>query len=163
VNSYADANFLAGQLAAHVAALKSYVLGLYSNAKFELLWPRDVNQASQQLNLYVNLPSTWDASGFDRWKTEALSFGSGSNLDEALGAIQFPFTSPMSWPKNQIWYNLPVLTPNCPWQREYLLAARQGMAGIVLWAADHIRLRSEPLPLAAEERSCSVVRMGMRR
>jgi len=42
----------------HVDAIRSYVLATHPNAKFELLWPLDVNDAAtRRLNRYINASS----------------------------------------------------------------------------------------------------------
>jgi len=43
VNASADANFLASLIKNHIASIRTTVLASYSSAKFELLWPYDVN------------------------------------------------------------------------------------------------------------------------
>jgi hypothetical protein len=91
VNGSADANFLAGLIKTHIDSIRTTVLAAYSGAKFELLWPYDVNFATcyytpdvpypqgGRLNRAVNLPSQYLAqagSGLDRLKMESLSWGS---------------------------------------------------------------------------------------
>ncbi len=90
VNGGADANFLVAQLKVHVDAIRQTVLAAYPKAKFELLYPNDVNNPvcyvnaqnpypqGGRLNAVVNLPAAWQistGSGFDRLKVEALSWG----------------------------------------------------------------------------------------
>ena len=43
VNGSADTNFLASLIKSHIDAIRTAVLAAYSGAKFELLWPHDVN------------------------------------------------------------------------------------------------------------------------
>jgi hypothetical protein len=43
VNGSADANFLASLNKSHIDSIRTTVLAAYSGAKFELLWPYDVN------------------------------------------------------------------------------------------------------------------------
>lgn len=87
-----------------------------AGAKFEALWPFDVNEPGvERLNRYVNLPAEWETdagSGLDFMLCEALSFGAVErNLDKARQAIQFfynldkvrwmagyPFEA-LSWPR----------------------------------------------------------------
>src|SRR5947209_14509418 len=90
VNSGQDASFLADRLKAHVDAIRTSVLAQYPDAKFEILYPNDVNNPvchlgpgvpypqGGRLNAAVNLPPEWrskEGSGLDRFKVEALSWG----------------------------------------------------------------------------------------
>jgi len=149
VNSYADANFLRSQIKAHIDAIRTHVLATYPAAKFELLWPRDVNEP--QLNRYVNLPSQYETksgSGLDRLKIEGLAYGAVQrDLDKVRAAIlHLP-----NWAAPDIIYLMPWFNAGCPWQREFLVAQRERISGISFWAWDHLCLFSWPLPLPIEE------------
>ncbi len=161
-NHTADVNFLAAQLKAHVDAIRQAVLTPYPNAKFELLYPNDVNNPAcytnarnpypqgGRLNAAVNLPVAWRSktgSGLDRFKVEALSWGAVyRNLDLATAAITFSFTSPLAWTLADIAYLIPWFNGACPWPSEYHLAASSGVALINFWAYDHLALMSWPIP-----------------
>ena len=167
-NGGADANFLAAQLKAHVDAIKAAVLAQYPNAKFELLYPNDVNSATcyispqspypqgGHLNASVNLPAAWRAqssSGLDRLKVEALSWGSTyRNLDLAMEAISFTLSGDLSWPLTSTAYLIPWFNGACPWPVEFQAASRFGIPLINFWAYDHIALMSWPLPLPSPTR-----------
>ncbi len=162
VNGGADASFLAGRLKSHVDAIRSAVLAKYPNAKFEILYPNDVNNPvcllgpgvqypqGGRLNAAVNLPTQWQTqagSGLDRFKVEALSWGATYlNMDLAHQAIVFALTSPMSWDKTDVAYLIPWFNGTCPWPREFALASSRGLQLINLWAYDHLSLMSWPLP-----------------
>ncbi len=168
VNGGADANFLAAQLKAHVDAIRQAVLAEYPNARFELLYPNDVNcptcyvnpqnQYPQggRLNAAVNLPAAWRTqagSGLDRLKVEALSWGSTyRNMDLAMQAIVFPLSTGMSWPLAATAYLIPWFNGACPWTSEFLAASRAGLGLINFWAYDHIALMSWPIPLPSPVR-----------
>lgn len=159
-----DATWLAGAIAAHVAAIAAAVLAVQSGAKFELLYPQDVNASEcyytddlpypqgGRLNAAMNLPAAWRAktgSGLDRLKVEGLSWGSTyRNLDQARKAMAFAATAPCSWPANSVAYLIPIFNGGCPWKAEYLAAL--GVALVNLWAADHTVLLdlAVPMPVA---------------
>lgn len=163
VNSGADAAFPASRLKAHVDAIRSAVLAQYPSAKFEILYPNDVNNSvcllgpgvqypqGGRLNAAVNLPPEWKTqagSGLDRFKVEALSWGATYlNMDLAHQAIVFALTNPMSWDKADVAYLIPWFNGICAWPREFALASSRGLQLINLWAYDHLILMSWPLPL----------------
>lgn len=163
VNGGADAAFLAARLKAHVDAIRTAVLAQYPNAKFEILYPNDVNnpvcllgpgvQFAQggRLNAAVNLPLEWktkEGSGLDRFKVEALSWGATYlNMDLSHQAITFALTGPMSWNVADVAYLIPWYNGTCPWPREFGLASSRGLPVINFWAYDHLALMSWPLPI----------------
>ena len=148
VNGGADAAFLAGRLASHVAAIAAAVRAAVPGTLFELLWPYDVNYPKPtgrygnggQLNRCVNLPQAWENRGvLDRFKIEALDFGSGTrSLDLALEAIRLP--EQLGWPPAAIRYLFPLDNGGCPWQAEYLLAKYAAIPAMTPWAMDHVCL-----------------------
>ncbi len=162
VNGGADASFLVGRLKAHVDAIRTAVLAQYPNAKFEILYPNDVNNPvcllgpgvqfpqGGRLNAAVNLPPEWSTkqgSGLDRFKVEALSWGATYlHMDLAHQAIVFALSNPMSWDTADIAYLVPWFNGTCPWPREFMLASTRGVGLINLWAYDHLALMSWPLP-----------------
>ncbi|MBV8807329.1 MAG: hypothetical protein JO033_01530 [Acidobacteriaceae bacterium] len=162
VNEGADAAFLAGRLKTHVDAIRTAVLAQYPDAKFEILYPNDVNNPvcflgpgvqypqGGRLNAAVNLPPEWmtkQGSGLDRFKVEALSWGATYlHLDLANQAIVFALTSPMSWNLADVAYLVPWFNGICPWPREFASASTRGLSLINLWAYDHLSLMSWPLP-----------------
>jgi len=158
VNGGADVAFLRGRLKAHIDAIRAAVLAVYPTAKFELLWPLDVNYPTLtssglggRLNRAVNLPTEYEqksGSGLDRLKMEALAFGSAErHLERAKEAIRFPYTDPLSWPKADVAYLVPIFNGGCPWSREYLYAVNEAVPVVNLWAFDHVCLLSWPVPL----------------
>ena len=171
VNGNADANFLAAQLKAHVDGIREAVLALYPNAKFELLYPNDVNNATcyenaqnpypqgGRLNAAVNLPPAWQnkaGSGLDRFKVEALSWGATyRNLDLAVAAMTFGFSTPMSWSTPDIAYLIPWFNGECPWPSEFQFASSLGLPVIDFWAYDHLALMSWPVPFPSPVRRSS--------
>ena len=165
VNGGADAQFLAAQLKAHVDAIRAAVLAQYPNAKFEILYPNDVNNPvcylgpnvpypqGGRLNAAVNLPGEWKTktgSGLDRFKVEALSWSAQYlNLDLAVQAISFAMTPQLSWNASDVAYLVPWFNGTCPWPYEFQTASALGLALVNFWAYDHLALMSWPLPLPA--------------
>ncbi|MDQ2710991.1 MAG: hypothetical protein M3Y24_01945 [Acidobacteriota bacterium] len=168
VNGNADANFLAAQLKAHVDAIREAVLASYPNAKFELLYPNDVNNTlcyrnaqnpypqGGRLNAAVNLPIGWRTkagSGLDRLKVEALSWGATyRNLDLAAAAMTFALSAPLSWSVQDLGYLIPWFNGECPWPSEFQLASTLSLPVIDFWAYDHLGLMSWPVPFPSPVR-----------
>lgn len=167
VNDSADVRFLASRLKAHVDAIRQAVLAAYPDARFELLYPNDVNNAvcykgehvpypqGGRLNAAVNLPAEWmskEASGFDRFKVEALSWGAQyTNLTLSTEAIQFAAQHPMSWNREDMAYLVPWFNGVCAWPAEYHLA-KEFVPLVNFWAYDHLSLMSWPLPFPTHQR-----------
>lgn len=158
----ADVAFLAGQLKAHIDGIRAFVLSSYPAAKFELLWPYDVNYPTPywtnalpypqggRLNYAVNLPPAYLAksgSGLDRFKTEGLSWvATYRNLTNAQQTIQFPYKAG-TWAKADTRYLMPWFNGGCAWQREYLFNVNTGTPSLGMWAFDQLCLMGWPLPL----------------
>lgn len=154
VNSGADVDFLRDRLRDYAAALRTHVLATHPSAKFELLWPYDVNHPEPvgvfslggALNRAVNLPTEWESktgSGFDTLKMEALDFGAWTrNLNLARTAMRFPLDR--GWPADSVRYLVPVFRPASAWEREYAMARSEGIPVVNLWAYDHVCLYNLP-------------------
>lgn len=154
-NSGADATFLRNRLRDHVAALRQSIRAKYPNAKFEVLFPYDVNypvpagvnKLGGRLLRFVNFPAEWESkqtSGFDRLKMEGLDWGAASrNLDLVRDVLNFPIQ--LGWPIDSIRYMSPIFNGGCPWIHEYRLAAGLRFPVINLWAFDHVCIFGLPV------------------
>ena len=154
VNGSADAMFLRARLRDHVSAIIAQVKTAHPNAKFELLFPYDVNhpepagihQLGGPLNRFINLPIEWETkpdSGFDRIKMEALDFGAWSrNLDLARTAIEFPLG--LGWPRDSVRHLVPVFRSGYAWEKEIAMATGAGIPYVNLWAFDHVCIYGLP-------------------
>lgn len=150
VNNEADATLLRNILRDYIAALRTHVLASHPTARFELLYPYDVNhpvpvgvfQLGGALNYFVNFPAeyrTKPGSGLDTLKMEALDFGAWTrSLDLSRTAIRFPID--LGWPKDSLRYLVPVFRGGAAWEKEYLEAKGQGIPVINFWAFDHFNL-----------------------
>ncbi len=144
----ADATFLRNRLRDHVAALITSIQAKYPDAKFEVLFPYDVNypvpvgvnNLGGRLLRYVNFPAEWEnkaTSKFDRIKMEGLDFGAASrDLNLAHDVMEFPIH--LGWPLDSIRYMLPIFNGGCPWVSEYKEAKDLQIPVINLWAFDHV-------------------------
>ena len=168
VSSSADANFLAARLKTHCDTIISTTKASYAGAKFEVLWPYDVNYAScyftanlpypqgGRMNRAVNLPSAWNTkagSNLDRMKTEGLSWSAFyRDNTKAAETVLFPYTV-LSWSKSDTRCLIPWFNGGCHWPKEYLFCVSQGTPVVNFWAFDHAVLLSWPTsPLPAPKR-----------
>ncbi len=149
----AAVTFLSGLVVTHVNAIIAAVLVTYAGAKFELLLPLDVNNATcyytpdlpfpqgGRLNHAVNIPAAWmtkAGSHFDRGKAEGLSWGATyRDLARAIATMQFLYTVG-TWAKADLAYLIPWFTPGCPWAKEFLAALDSGIPLLNYWAGDHL-------------------------
>ncbi len=157
VNGYVDANFLRETVKDHVDAIRSSVLATHPNAKFELLWPLDVNDpATRRLNRYINLPVEWESradSGFDTFLIEGFQFaGIDRNLDKVRWMAGYPFEV-LSWSRADCRYLMGLFNAGWPWERDYLAGRRSRVAVIKIWAYDHLCLFGRGVPIPRERRS----------
>jgi hypothetical protein len=144
VNGHTDANFLRQTVRDHVAAIRAYVLASHPNAKFEILWPLDVNDPhTRQLNRYTNLPPEWEArtgSGFDTFMVEGFQYaGIERNLDKVRWMAGYPFEV-LAWPRECCRYLMGVFNAGWPWVRDAASAKKSGLLMIRIWAIDHLCL-----------------------
>ena len=148
-NSYADANFLVNRLANHAAAIISAVKAVYSGARFEVLYPYDVNYPEVYglyalggpLNAYVNTPAAWKSAAgpLTRIKIEALDFGSGTrSLDLVAQAVEL--AQGWGWAAANVRYLFPVFNGGCPLLYEQQLAEVADVAALTPFAMDHVCL-----------------------
>ena len=91
MNSSADADFLAGRLKDHVAAIRSHVLASHAGAKFELLWPADVNQDVAVLTGFAGVGGRLKLSG---WRRGVMSPDGCMTASAAEVAYSEPIRSP---------------------------------------------------------------------
>jgi hypothetical protein len=164
VNAGADADFLRNRLRDYVRALIADLRSAYPAARFEVLWPYDVNYPTPlgsppiggQLNRAINLPVEWQlpsTSGFDTIKVEGLAFATSlRNLNLAREAIAlFPG---FGWPLADVRYLVAVFGVATPWLRELNLVRVAGLPVANLWAFDHICLYNLDVPeFQAQRRS----------
>ena len=150
VDGGADAQFLRSRLRNYCETLAAAVRQTVPGTLFEILFPDDVNYPSPagvhrlggRLNRFVNLPDEWRQPGsscFDRFKVEALDFGSWSRDLELVKECQrLPLD--LGWPVAQASCMTPVFRASYPWMKELVNARELGLRAVALWAFDHVNL-----------------------
>lgn len=155
VNGGADALFLRNALRDYVAALVAHVRTRHPEAKFEVLFPYDVNyprpagkrDLGGRLLRFINFPAEWESpqtAGFHRLKMEGLDWGALTrDLDLVRDVLEFPLK--LGWPRESVRYMSPIFNGGCPWVHEYRLARRVGIPVVNWWAFDHVCIFGLPV------------------
>jgi hypothetical protein len=162
----ADTSFLSACISTHIQSIIAAVLVAQPGAKFEWLFPLDVNfptcyytanvpyPQGGRLNAVVNLPSAFHTkagSGLNRLKMEALSWQSQYfNQDNAITSFRYPYTT-LSWAKSDIAILIAWDNAACTWQVAWLFFENESIPLVNFWAIDHAVLFSWPAPLPANQ------------
>jgi hypothetical protein len=147
--------FLAAELGGFTTSVMSYVRGTQATARFEVLYPTDVNQTA--FNQAVNLPQTvWTPSALTCFKTECLGFTGGRNLDAIESTIRLCGT--LGFAASQSAHLAGISDPTTPWNKEIRSSVGKGFESTVLFALDQFCLVGYSLPLPQSLRRS--VRMG---
>jgi hypothetical protein len=121
----------------------SFVRQTFPNAKFEVLYPPDVNNTPW--NGAVNLPASWNPSALNCLKTENFSFTGGRNLNRAKNSILLPMQ--MGFPQSESSHLVGITGYTTPWEKETRMSLAENLDSVVLFALDQYCLMSCPAPL----------------
>ncbi len=150
-----EAAFLAGVLGGFTNSVMSFVRATYPAARFEVLYPNDVNQTA--LNRVINYPSaSWTPSALTCLKTESFGFTLGRNLNLAEQTIDFGAS--LGFLAAQRSHLVGVGDSTTAWEKESRVASGKGFESVVLFALDQFCLIGYGLPLPAGLRRS--LRMG---
>ncbi len=149
-----ECSFLAGLIGQFTQTVMDFVRASYPNARFEVLYPPDVNQGA--VNLLVNFPSaTWTPDNLACLKTENFTYTGNRDLDDARESIALP--GQKGFPPAQASHLVGISDPTTPWQKERRLALGAGMESVVLFALDQFCLVGYGLPLERGMRTARFV------
>jgi hypothetical protein len=138
--------FLPGLIGQFTSAIRQFVRQTYSTAKFEVLYPHDVNDTA--LNRIINYPlNDWTPANLACLKTENFTYTGDRNLDEARQSIQFPAQN--GFPPAQSSHLIGITDYTTPWAKERSLAIGAGDESVVLFALDQFCLIGYGLPLSS--------------
>jgi hypothetical protein len=125
-------------------AVMTYVRTTYPEARFEVLYPPDVNDTD--LNRRCNLPvAYWTPQVLECLKTENFTYTGERNLDKARQSILLPIE--LGFPRNRSSHLVGIGEYTTPWEKEQRLAQGEGVESVVLFALDQFCLIGYPLPL----------------
>jgi hypothetical protein len=141
--------FLPSLIGQFTSAIRQFVRQTYPTAKFEVLYPHDVNDTA--LNRIVNYPlNDWTPANLACLKTENFTYTGNRNLDEARQSIAFPALN--GFPPAQSSHLIGISDYTTPWTRERSLAIAAGDESVVLFALDQFCLIGYGLPLSSGPR-----------
>lgn len=140
--SFADElEFLKGRLGAFTDGVISHVRTLHPTARFEVLYPTDVNDSP--IGREMNFPeSSWTPAVLTCLKTESFLYTLSADLEKSKGTIAFSGT--MGFPKSQRAHLVGISDYASSWRKELEWAAREGLESITLFALDQFCLVGYP-------------------
>jgi hypothetical protein len=116
---------------------------VYSNARFEVLYPTDVNQTP--FNQGINYPQgSWTAPALDNLKTESFGFTFGKNLDKSEETILFGGS--LGFGASQRSHLIGVGDATASWLKEARMAQGRKFDSVVLFALDQFCLIGYAVP-----------------
>ncbi|MBS1859626.1 MAG: hypothetical protein JST11_29920 [Acidobacteria bacterium] len=132
-----ECGFLRGLVGAFTDAVMAFVRQSNPTARFEVLYPPDVNDTA--LNTAVNLPvANWTPSVLDCLKTENFTYTGNRDLDKAWASVMLPMQ--LGFPPAKSSHLVGISEYTTPWAREQRIAAGQGLDCVVLFALDQFCL-----------------------
>ena len=142
---YADeCAFLPELIGEFTDAVMTSVRQTHADARFEVLYPPDVNDTA--LNLLVNFPHThWTPASLDSLKTENFTYTGDRDLNKALASIELPMQ--LGFRRSQSSHLVGISEYTTPWSQEQRMAAGEQLDSVVLFALDQFCLIGYHLPL----------------
>jgi hypothetical protein len=136
---------LPGLIGQFTNAVMTYVRQSYPAAKFEVLYPPDVNDTA--LNKVINFPrGDWTPANLDCLKTENFTYTGNRDLDKARSSVMLPMQ--LGFARSQSSHLVGIGEYTSPWGREQQLAEGERLDSVVLFALDQFCLIGYALPLA---------------
>jgi hypothetical protein len=141
-----EASFLPGLIGAFTAQIRSFVKATFSDCRFEVLYPPDVNNFA--LTTVINYPTgDWIPANLTCLKTENFTYTTvDHNLDLALGSMNY--ANGLGFAPSQRSHLVGVSDPNTAWLKEARLAEAKAFESVVLFALDQMCLVGYGLPLS---------------
>jgi len=136
--------FLPELIGEFTGAVMTYVRQAHADARFEVLYPPDVNDTA--LNRLVNFPHAhWTPASLESLKTENFTYTGDRDLNKALASIQLPMQ--LGFGRSQSSHLVGIGEYTTPWSKEQRMAAGEQLNSVVLFALDQFCLIGYHLPL----------------
>lgn len=140
-----EVEFLASLLGEFTSSIMAHVRATYPNARFEVLYPFDVNQTL--FNQAINFPAAaWTSQTLQCLKTEGLSFTFSKRLKDSEEGIEA--AAQRGFPASQRSHLVGLGDATAPWLKEMRIAWGKGLESVVGFALDQFCLIGYPVPLA---------------
>jgi hypothetical protein len=140
----AECAFLPVLIGEFTRAVMQFVRQSHPLAKFEVLYPPDVNDTA--LNRIINLPRDyWTPSDLDCLKTENFTYTGDRNLNKARESLALAISLGFDGSRRSHLVGIGEYTT--PWSKERRLAIGAGVESVVLFALDQFCLIGYGLPL----------------
>jgi hypothetical protein len=145
-----EVSFLSSLIGEFTSAIMTYVRSSIPSAKFEVLYPTDVNQTD--FNKAINYPATfWTPSTLDCLKTESFGFTFGRDLQKAENTtIEFGFD--LGFTSEQRSHLVGIGDVIAPWLKEARIPQGRRFNSVVLFALDQFCLIGYGVPLKESSR-----------
>ena len=144
-----EAQLLQGLLGTFTVGLRTALKTAYPMARYEVLYPGDVNVPP--FNKAVNLPlSDWTPANLTCLKTEGLSYAGERNLDASLQCMRI--NAQLGFSNSQRSHLVGITDAKTAWMKEADLAQADGVESVVLFALDQFCLIGYRLPPFVQQR-----------
>ena len=131
----------------------AFVKTVYPAARFEVLYPTDVNDTP--LNRLINYPPAhWTPASLDNLKTESFTFTITRDLDKAKMTVDYGATR--GFARTARSFLTGIGDPTTQWRKEVEFALAENLESIVLFALDQYCLVGYATPPPAAMRRASV-------
>lgn len=131
----------------------AFVKAVYPSAKFEVLYPTDVNNTP--LNRLINYPANhWTPAKLDNLKTESFTFTFTRDLDNARMTVDYGATR--GFARSARSFLVGINDPTNQWLKEVEFALAENLESIVMFALDQYCLVGYETPLPAAMRRGAV-------
>ncbi len=129
--------FLPGLIGQFTDSIMAFVRQSHASARFEVLYPPDVNDTP--LNQIINFPhSSWTPAKLNCLKTENFTYTGNRDLNKALASIQLPVS--LGFARSQASHLVGIGEYTTPWEQEWNLSLGAGVESVVLFALDQFCL-----------------------
>ena len=148
-----EVEFLPTLIGEFTDAVMAFVKAEYPDAKFEVLYPTDVNNTP--LNRLINYPAAhWTPSTLDNLNTENFTFTITRKLDNAKMTVDYGATGGV--PVLPGSFLVGIGDPTLSWRKEVEFALAENLESIVFFALDQYCLVGYATPLPAAMRRVAI-------
>lgn len=136
-----EIQFLRDRLGAFSEGVFGYVKSLHPTARFEVLYPPDVNDSP--IGQAVNYPATaWSTANLDCLKTESFIFTLASNLNKSKETIAV--SAQKGFPAGKRAHLVGISDYSSSWRKELDFAIGESLESVTLFALDQFCLVGYP-------------------